>query len=50
MKEKVNYFKTYICSIHFWENLLYFDNLKKRIINKTLVYEDLYPPSYDFIS
>ena len=26
-KAMVNYCKTYICSIHFWENLLYFDSL-----------------------
>ena len=26
-KAMVDYCKTYIRSIHFWENLLYFDNL-----------------------
>ena len=26
-KAMVNYFKTYIYSIHFWESLLYFDSL-----------------------
>ena len=26
-KAMVNYRKTYIRSIHFWENLLYFDSL-----------------------